>query len=443
MEVSKSCMNGMMHESRPSPRLLKLVALAAAAALLTGCQASKEVKRADRGVQAYFNGDFPRAIHELDPLSHKTDENYVLNNLRLGSAALTAYELDEAEAAYLRAWEVINAGGVNSGGRAVAATWIDEKLKIWKGEPYERAMASFHLGLVYYMRTDYNNARGAFENALFKLRDYADDKARDYTEQESTFVLAHIMLGRCWQRLGRDDLSQQHFDDARKLNPRLAALCEPALHAQSNVLLVVDFGYAPKKVTDYDGAIVGFAPTPQTAGMIPTPRVVIDDAEYRLGDLATPTIDTVAMAQDRRWQSIDTIRTVKTTVGTGLIAAGAGYGIYKAGRDDFRAEDAAIVAGLVAAGALLKASSNADLRQWEMTPRTVFLLPLKLAPGQHDITVAFPQVGNLQQSWRGLIAPERGEATYYVRMNRWWEGPFDWPPAPVRSAGTDATDRVP
>ena len=31
------------------------------------------------------------------------------------------------------------------------------------------------------------------------------------------------------------------------------------------------------------------------------------------------TIDTVAMAQDRRWQSIDTIRVTKDVVGTGLI----------------------------------------------------------------------------------------------------------------------------
>lgn len=444
MEDGKSFSNGMMRFQRPTWSCpIAVPVLLGIALLLVGCQTPKEVRRAERGVQAYFNGDFSRALHELDPLSRKTDENYVLNNLRLASTALTAYELDEAEAAYLRAWEVINAGGVNSGSRAVAAAWIDEKLKIWKGEPYERALASFQLGLVYYMRSDYANARGAFENALFKLRDYADDKAKDFTEQESTFVLAHIMLGRCWQRLGREDLSQQHFDDARRLNPRLAALADARLHAESNVLLVVDFGYAPRKVTDYDGAIVGFSPNMQSAGMIPTPRVLINGSDYPLGELAEPTIDTVAMAHDRRWQSIDTIRTVKTTVGTGLIAAGAGYGIYKAGRDDFRAEDAAIVAGLVAAGALLKASSNADLRQWEMAPRTVFLLPLKLPPGQHDITVSFPQIGHLQQSWRGLIVPERGEATYYFRMNRWWPGPFDWPPVPVRGARTDVTNGVP
>ncbi|MBC7783774.1 MAG: hypothetical protein H7144_08030 [Burkholderiales bacterium] len=400
---------------------------------LAGCQQPKEIKQANRAVEDYFNGDLPRAIQKLRPLSLKTDENYVLNNLRLGSVALTAYELDEAEAAFGRAWEVINAGGVNSGGRSVAAVWIDEKLKIWKGEPYERALASFDLGVVYYMRRDYNNARAALENTLFKLREYADpkDEKKGYAEQESTFVLAHIMLGRCWQRLGRQDLAEATFADARRLQSRLGNLTDPATHAQSNVLLIVDFGYGPRKTTDYDGAIIAFAPTPNTAGEIPRPRVIVDNAEYPLDHLTEPTIDTVAMAQDRRWQSIDTIRTVKTTIGTGMITAGAGYGIYKGANNDFRAEDAAIMAGLIATGALLKAGSHADTRHWEMAPRTVFLLPLKLSPGKHDITVTFPNASNLQQSWRGLIAPEQGEAAYYYRMNRWWPGPFEWPPTPI------------
>lgn len=398
-----------------------------------GCQQNKTYSKGSAAVRDYYDGDFARAIQKLEPLSQKTDENYVLNNLRLGSAALTAYSLNESEAAFLRAWEVINAGGVNSGGRSVAAVWIDEKLKIWKGEPYERAMASFYLGLVYYIQRDYNNARGAFENALFKLRDYADPdkKSSDYAEQESTFVLAHLMLGRTYLRLGRDDLANESFGLARQLQPRLSQLADPGAHEGSNVLLVVDFGYGPKKVTDYDGAIVGFAPTPATVGRLPAPRVIVNDAEYPLAGLGEPTIDTIAMAQDRRWQSIDTIRTVKTTVGTGLIAAGAGYGIYKGAKGDFEAQDAAIVAALIGAGAVLKATSQADTRQWEMVPRTVYLLPLKLPPGTHDITVSFPEMSNLQQSWVGLVAPAEGDATYYMRMNRWWPGPWQWPPAPV------------
>src|SRR6185436_12119761 len=93
-----------------------------------------------------------------------------------GSAALADYNLREAEAAFLRAYEVINSVGVNNGGRTLGAVLVDEKIKVWRGEPFDRAMLNFYLGLVYYMQHDYDNARGAFENALFKLRDYGETK---------------------------------------------------------------------------------------------------------------------------------------------------------------------------------------------------------------------------------------------------------------------------
>jgi hypothetical protein len=75
---------------------------------------------------------------------------------------------------------------------------------------------------------------------------------------------------------------------------------------------------------------------------------------------------------------------------------------------------------------LLKATSQADIRQWEMLPRTTFILPLPLPPGAHDITVQF--ANGVYQTWRGLVIPSQGEATYYFRMQRWATGPFNWPP---------------
>src|SRR5207248_11072184 len=133
-----------------------------------------------------------------------------------------------AEAAFLKAYEVINSVGVNEGGRSIGAVLVDEKIKIWKGEPYERAMANFYLGLVYYMRHDYNNARAAFENALFKLRDYGEggDRKDEYRRVESNFALACVMLGRCHQRLGRHDLARANFQRAIDLHRWLRPLAD-------------------------------------------------------------------------------------------------------------------------------------------------------------------------------------------------------------------------
>ena len=413
------------------PLAVVAIVLIAGGLFCTGCATEKHFRESQRGVEAYMMGDYATAERRLRPLAELKDEDFVLNNDRLASAALAAYDLDTAENAFLRAYEVINSVGVNDGGRTLGATLVDEKLKIWKGEPYERAMTNFYLGMIYYMRQDYNNARAAFENALFKLRDYTNpnDKSSGYREQESNFVIAAVMLGRCWQRLGREDLARVNFDRVRDLRPELAALADYDRQRDANLLLIVDFGYGPRKVTDFDGSIVGFAPTPSEAGLIPLPRVTVDGRAYNTSEVDAPPMDTLAMAQDRRWQSIDTIRAVKSGIGTGLIYGGAATGAYGAHRDN---RDT-MIAGLamIGTGLLLKATSQADVRQWEMLPRTTFVIPLKLEPGQHDVTVSFTHASGLRQSWRGFVVPAKGDATYYLRMQRWTPGPFDWPPPTI------------
>jgi len=383
-----------------------------------GC-VSPAQRTADEAIGDYFVGDYGRAKQLLDPLAKKTDENFVLNNVRLGSAALAAHDLDTAESAFLRAYEVINSVGVNDGGRSLGAVLVDEKIKVWKGEPFERAMVNFYLGLVYYMKHDYANARGAFENALFKLRDYgeSDQKNDQYRQVESNFALGYLMLAKSYQRLGRDDLADKNFARAVELAPYLKPLADPQRNAESNLLLVVDYGHGPQKETNYDGALVGFRPTPSRAGPLPLPAVWVDGAPADLGGENLPTVDLLALAQDRRWESIDTIRAVKSTLGTGLIAAGAAEGVLR------RRPDPAVTLGLIAGGVLLKATSQADTRQWEMLPRTIYVLPLRVPPGTHNVTVEFPPTG-IRQQVSGLTAPQKGDNTYYIHMERYNSGPY-------------------
>ena len=381
-------------------------------------------------------GNYASAIQKLKPLAANPDENFVLNNARLGSSALAEYDFDEAEAAFLRAYEVINATGVNKGGRDVAAVLINEKHKVWKGEPFERAMVNFYLGLVYYARHDYENARAAFENSLFKLRDYGEDKeVKDdkYREVESDFALGTLMLAKAHQRLGNEAQARKNFERVLELRPKLRASADPKRNEESNVLLVIDFGYGPKRVNhEMDGAIVGFAPRPEEVGPIPLPRIRVDGertAGPRTPLIDFPPVDMLALAQDKRWQSIDTIRTIKSVLGTGLIAAGA----YQTTRVDHHNtnKDVAAAAALIGAGLLLKATSQADVRTWEMLPRTVFLVPLTLPPGRHDLSIQFPDAPALTQHWRGIEAPEQGEATYYFRIQPNVNGPRDWPPPAI------------
>src|SRR4051794_15785900 len=64
--------------------------------LTPGCAPSMAERTADRAVAEYYMGDYRNAQQRLAPLAQKADENYVLNNVRLGSAALVDYNLDQA-----------------------------------------------------------------------------------------------------------------------------------------------------------------------------------------------------------------------------------------------------------------------------------------------------------------------------------------------------------
>jgi hypothetical protein len=132
-------------------------------------------------------------------------------------------------------------------------------------------------------------------------------------------------------------------------------------------------------------------------------------------------VDTLAMAQEQRWQDIDTIRKTKAVIGTGAMAAGAGVAAYGAQKHDEGTMWAGL--GIAALGGALAASSQADLRYWEMLPRTVYVVPMSLPPGEHDIVVA---AGPARSAPIHVSIPAPGGAV-----------PGALPGAPARSAPRD------
>src|SRR5207237_2613584 len=93
-----------------------------------------------------------------------------------------------------------------------------------------------------------------------------------------------------------------------------------------NVLLSVDYGNGPQKVLEGENSIVAFEPHPMQVGPVPRPIVRVNGQVVHINGVGPAPVDLLEMAQDRRWQSIDTIRVIKSVVGTGLMVAGAYQG---------------------------------------------------------------------------------------------------------------------
>ncbi len=350
-----------------------------------GCQETPHEAR--NAIGFYETGNFPAAAAAMKPLITKKNENFVLDNCRYGSAALAAGDLADAENAFMAAYEVINGVGTNDGGRTLGATLVFEGVKVWKGEPFERAMAHYYLGLIFLIKHDYENARAAFQNSLFKLNDYASkDDTKHYRKSESNFALGYFGLGLCYMKMGRSDLAADNFKLAETNAPYLAGAIRDVQLPEVNTLLFVDWGRGPHRAPKgWYNEESAFGPTPAESGPIPPVEAFVDGvAVTHTGEPYNMT-DTLAMAQQQRWQDIDTIRKTKAVIGTGAMAGGAGLAAY--GANEGNTGTALAGLGVMALGAALAASSQADLRYWEMLPRSVYVIPATLTPGTHQIVI--------------------------------------------------------
>lgn len=388
--------------------------LLAGLAGLGGCNSTPQ--HIEQAVMYYNVGDYPAAQKMLQPDIVKKNNGFVLNNCRYGSCAIAAGDLPGAEQAFLATYEVINGVNTNTGGRTLGATLVFEGIKVWKGEPFERAMAHYYLGLVYMIKGDYENARSAFRNSLFKLREYASDKdkkpdAQKYQEFESKFALGYFGLGMCYQRLGNTDTAADNFKQAVALRPDLAPAVAAVQKPETNVLIFVDYGRGPGRAgKGWYNEESAFGPTPLEAGPVPGIKLSVD-AQDLTGPIRYDMLDTLAMAQDQKWMDIDTIRKTKAVIGTGAMAAGVGVAAYGAERRD--TGTALVGLGIAAAGAALAASSQADLRYWEMLPRTVYIVPGHVAPGEHTFSVSAG--GSTIPPFKLTVKPT-GDTVIYVRL---------------------------
>jgi tetratricopeptide (TPR) repeat protein len=362
-----------------------MVVAALSFAVVSACDSTP--KEARTAVNLYEVGDYSAAAAVIKPKTTKKDENFVLDNCRYGSAALAAGDIKGAENAFMAAYEVMNGVNTNNGGRTLGATLVYEGVKVWKGEPFERAMAHYYLGLIFLIEHDYENARAAFQNSLFKLNEYASkDDTDHYRASESSFALGYFGLGLCYSHLNKPDLAEENFKLAEKNDPRLAGVIRDLQQPGMNTVLFVDAGQGPRRAAKgWYNEESAFGPTPAEVGPVPPIEAFSDGQIVDHPDEQYNMVDTLAMAQQQRWQDIDTIRKTKAVIGTGAMAGGAGLAAYGADRGNTGLALAGL--GVAAFGAALAASSKADVRYWEMLPRTVYVVPLALTPGTHQLVV--------------------------------------------------------
>jgi len=297
-------------------------------------------------------------------------EDEALWRCELGTAALAVGDEHAAFKALHGASRIM--GTLESTSRENARAILgQESTKTWKGDPYERCMNALYKGLLYWRRGDLDNASACFKSGLLA------DAWSEAGEHQEDFAALSFLLGWVSHLRGRHEQARFSFREAAQIQPDNPWFRDPRPD-HHNVLILVETGHGPEKFADGPGGhIARFAAKRSPDAAL---SVRVDGGPARTSAHAT---DLLRQATTRGERVLDGIRAGKAVFRVGTDVAGKVL-IYEGARRD-KGELFAAGLGLLVLSALTR--TEADVRHWTMLPRSLHVLPLRLAPGRHTLEV--------------------------------------------------------
>jgi hypothetical protein len=306
----------------------------------------------------------------------------VLWQCRTAAAAMHRGQYAEAKRLLDDALPIIGATMVNDKSAKKARSYFsEESKKTFRGEPYERVMAYYYRGILYWMDGEPDNARACFRSAQIQDSD-AENK-----QYAADYVLLDYLDGLATAKLGGDgsDALKRAAAESHFGNP-------PGLDPKANILFFAEFGQGPTKYAtgEYNEELRFFP------GRSVPQSVQIKVGTQSLG--LRPYDDLTFQATTRGGRVMDHVLANKAVFKTATDVAGnvgliGGLGMAAAG--DGAVRDAGL--GLAAAGLVSKIVSAmttpvADTRSWDNLPQFMTFAAIQLPPGQHTATIDFLDV---------------------------------------------------
>jgi tetratricopeptide (TPR) repeat protein len=253
-----------------------------------------------------------------------------------------------------------------------------ESRKTFIGEPYERSMAYFYRGLIYWMDGELDNARACFKSAEF------EDSDADNKEYAGDWVLPDYLDGLATTKLGGDGSDALKRARAEAKNVNL-----PDYQPNANVLFIIEFGPGPVKYASGEyGQELRFRtrPSPVFSARIKTDSIDLPVA---------PTDDVNFQATTRGGRVMDHVlgnkavfkSTTDTAGNVGVIS-----GAVLAGSNNNTTRNVGLgllLAGLISKGISASTTPEADTRTWDNLPQFISFAAIDLPPGDHVVTVEF------------------------------------------------------
>ena len=299
------------------------------------------------------------------------ERNATLNLQRIGLAALANGNIDVAEKALdAAAFRIDLIYADNPEAQKAKSLWTAEKVKDFKGEPYERVMSYFYRGLAYAARNDFQNAR-----AMFKQADYQDTVA-EAEQYAGDFALMPYMAGWASYCDGNSGMAKDFLQQAVKGDKSYADLS-----VEQPVVVLVETGRAPFKYGGGKfGELLQWAPHDLPAQTLKAcaagdvdcaaEKVILGaDVGFQATTRGGRPIDAVLNGKASFKEGAQGLSNAATTVG----AVGMDVALMSGNRDAAAIGMIGMLAGAVAQGVSSSTQAQADIREWEQLPGHIWL----------------------------------------------------------------------
>lgn len=418
-----------------------------------------------------------RDLVESQVVDDRSDRRYMLDRMRAGVLNLDAGDPQRAERWFAEVYDVLRTQGLNED-KTVSSVVLTEGVKVWKGEPFEQAMALVYYGFVQASLGSWDNARAAAGNALFYLRDFDKDQGGEdgtttttridtaeiarraaayeakergedggdeayksgddyldhgYVAERNNFTMAYLLHGIASQQLGRDDEASDYYNRVLTLSPQLGPLVDRLRAHEYNTIVVVADGFGPRKIaTGPGGALSRYQPI----DALQAPARLYLNGQPR-AELPMVT-DLNQMALDHRWNNLEDVRIAKSVIGD-LALLGGGITLIEGARR--RDGTLAIIgAGVLAAGVFMKATAQANTDYCDVFPQRLYVAAIDVTRPGTDLSLEITGQPVMRATLLNLAPPiGPGAAFHYLRapVQRDLSPPAEMPAEPLNH--TDLT----
>ncbi len=324
-------------------------------------------------------------IHSTIFAEVKLGDDSVRRGMEKSVILLSQGDIEKAKNVLVNVTQDISAIWANNDAAAKArSVWHAESVKPFKGEPYERSMAFYYLGLIYLMEKDFGNAQAVFKNSI--LQDAFAEEAQN--RMDSTLPV--FLRGWALQAQGSSS-AKKEYEFVQELRPDFTP---PPLKKQPNTLIIVETGKAPRKIdAGFNQYKIGYRKSKK------------NKAQFVQAQLNGSEVIDLFMAGDVFFQAstrggrvvdgiIDGKVSFKKSAGKVADVTGnyADSGTYASGNAGTAIRGAKAIAKLIQLGAMAVESNvetAPDFRSWRNLPDRVHVAFVNLPEGSNKLDFHF------------------------------------------------------